>query len=113
MVVKRSLSRNRIRNLSRISRKRLTLEDKNQKGGSPAYKLHGNLGLLSKSSLEYNPLGLTTMNTNFSDHIVATSGGGRSSRTKRKKRGSRSKRQKRGSRSKRKIIRLKGNRNCS
>lgn len=59
------------------SRKRLVRPKDNQTGGSPAYRLHGNLGLLSQSSLDYSPLGLTTYEKGFSDHIVSTSGGGR------------------------------------
>lgn len=59
----------------KLSRKRVVL--KNQTAGSPAYRLHGDLGLLSQSSLEYSPIGLTTHQNGFSDHIVATTGGGR------------------------------------
>ena len=57
-------------------KKRIAIEEK-QKGGSPAYRLHGNLGLLSGTSLEYQPLGLTKYENEFSKHIVSTSGGGR------------------------------------
>lgn len=79
----------------KLSRKRIALKD-NQKGGSPAYRLHGNTGLLSQSSLEYSPLGLTTHEKGFSDHIVATSGGGR--RRRRSQRRRRSRGQRRGQR---------------
>ena len=48
-----------------------------QDGGSPAYRLHGDLGLLSGKSLSYSPIPLTVHGKEFSDHIVATSGGGR------------------------------------
>ena len=66
----------------KLSRKRVVL--KNQTAGSPAYRLHGNLGLLSQSSLEYSPVGLTTHESGFSDHIVSTSGGGRRRRSPRR-----------------------------
>ena len=60
------------------SKKKLTLDEKkNQAGGSPAYKLHGNQGLLNQSSLRYNELPLGLKQNGFSDHIVATTGGGR------------------------------------
>ena len=80
----------------KLSRKRITLKEGQQTGGSPAYRLHGNLGLLSQSSLEYSPIGLTTRESGFSDHIVATSGGGRRQRQRqrsRRRRGSQSRRQ--------------------
>ena len=56
----------------------------NQGGGSPAYRFHGNLGLLSQSSLQHTPIGLTSHLQNFSDHIVSTSGGGRRRRRRNK-----------------------------
>ena len=67
-------------------RKRITLadEEKKQAGGSPAYRFHGNSGLLSQSSLQHTPIGLTSHLKNFSDHIVSTSGGGRRGRRRNK-----------------------------
>ena len=58
----------------RFSRKRFS---KKQNGGSPAYRLLVNQGLLTKASLDHSQLGLTTHQNNYSDHIVSTSGGGR------------------------------------
>jgi len=78
--------RNSRKRSRKLSRKRIALKE-GQGGGSPAYRFHGNFGLLSGSSLEYSPIGLTTHQQGFSDHIVATSGGGnRKRRTYRKKR---------------------------
>ena len=65
--------KNSIRN-KRFSRKRLS---KKHKGGSPAYRLLVNQGLLTQSSLDHSQLGLTTHENNYSDHIISTSGGGR------------------------------------
>ncbi len=76
----------------KLSRKRITLKEGQQTGGSPAYRLHGNSGLLSQSSLEYSPVSLTRHESGFSDHIVATSGGGRR-RNRRRSRRQRSQRQ--------------------
>ena len=70
----------------KLSRKRIALKEGQQTGGSPAYRLHGNSGLLSQSSLEYSPVGLTKHESGFSDHIVATSGGGRRRRTRSQRR---------------------------
>ena len=83
---------------NRRSKKRLTLTlEEEQAGGSPAYRFHGESGLLSQSSLDYSPIGLTSHEQNFSDHIVATSGGGRRGS---RRRGSRSRgSRRRGSRS--------------
>ena len=39
---------------------------------------------ISQSSLEYSPVGLTTHESGFSDHIVSTSGGGRRRRSPRR-----------------------------
>jgi hypothetical protein len=82
---------------NRRSKKRLTLEEK-QAGGSPAYRFHGDSGLLSQSSLGYSPIGLTSHEQNFSDHIVATSGGGRRRRGSRRRGSRRRVTKRRGSR---------------
>ena len=73
--------KNSIRN-KRFSRKRLS---KKQKGGSPAYRLLVNQGLLTQSSLDHSQLGLTTHQNNYSNHIVSTSGGGRRNKSSLKK----------------------------
>ena len=79
--------RNSRKKTRKLSRKRITLKDGQQAGGPPAYRFHGNSGLLSGSSLEYSPIGLTTHQQGFSDHIVSTSGGGnRKKQNLRKKR---------------------------
>jgi hypothetical protein len=51
-------------------------KSRKQRGGSPAYRLHGSLGLLSQQSLNYAPVPLTVHGSGHSDHIVHTSGGG-------------------------------------
>ena len=57
--------------------KRLNIrKSRKQRGGSPAYRLHGSLGLLSQQSLNYAPVPLTVHGSGHSDHIVHTSGGG-------------------------------------
>jgi len=66
-------------------------------GGSPAYRYHGNLGLLSQSSLEYSPVPLTTHENGHSDHIVHTSGGGRCGSMKKSRRKGRGKSKRAGS----------------
>ena len=88
------------------SKKRLSLEEQErqkQSGGSPAYRLLGQQGLLNQSSLSYNSLPLGLTQNGFSDHIVSTTGGGRRSRSRsaRKSRSVRRSRSKsaRGSRS--------------
>ena len=88
--------RNSRKKTRKLSRKRITLKDGQQAGGSPAYRFHGNSGLLSGSSLEYSPIGLTTHQQGFSDHIVSTSGGGnRKKQNLRKKRRSQRRRSQR------------------
>jgi hypothetical protein len=51
-------------------------KSRKQRGGSPAYRLFGEQGLLSQSSLNHSPVPLTTHENGHSDHIVHTSGGG-------------------------------------
>ena len=93
MVIINKVSRKRLqikdkKILQLNDKKRLQLDEKKQVGGSPAYRLHGNTGLLSQTSLEHSPLGLTVHEQGFSDHIASTSGGGRV-RTRRNKRSKR------------------------
>ena len=85
---KKSLQLKDKKRLQLNDKKRLQLDEKKQAGGSPAYRLHGNTGLLSQTSLEHSPLGLTVHEQGFSDHIVSTSGGGRR-KTRRNKRSKR------------------------
>ena len=85
-------------------KKSLQLNEKKQAGGSPAYRLHGNTGLLSQTSLEHSPVGLTVHEQGFSDHIVSTSGGGRR-KTRRNKRSKRNMPKKSKSRKSRKRVR--------
>lgn len=77
---------------SKISKKKKIVLRGRQIGGSPAYKHVGDLGLLSRQSMQHSPLGLTQYNQNFSNHIVSTSGGGRRRNRTRRKRKNRSKR---------------------
>ena len=63
--------------------KRISIEDKNKVGGSPAYRLIGQQGLLNQSSLDYNQLQLGLTQNGFSNHIVSTTGGGMASKSKR------------------------------
>jgi hypothetical protein len=73
------------------------------KGGSPAYRLFQEQGLLNQQSIKYDKIPLTYFEKGFSDHIVATTGGGKKkirrsikkSKSKRNFRKSRSKRNKR------------------
>ena len=62
-----------------------------QDGGSPAYRYHGQLGLLSGSSLDHSPVPLTVHENGHSDHIVHTSGGGRCGSMKKSRRKGRGK----------------------
>lgn len=73
------------------------------KGGSPAYRLFQEQGLLNQQSIKYDKIPLTYFEKGFSDHIVATTGGGKKKKSKRNIRKSRSKRNIRKSRSKRNI----------
>jgi hypothetical protein len=66
--------------MARSNRSKRIKVDKEQAGGSPAYTLHGEQGLLSGKSFGYTPLPLTVHGAGFSDHIVSTSGGGRKAR---------------------------------
>jgi hypothetical protein len=69
--------------MARSNRSKRIKVDKEQAGGSPAYTLHGEQGLLSGKSFGYTPLPLTVHGAGFSDHIVSTSGGGRKARRSR------------------------------
>tara|TARA_X000000950_G_C13897866_1_gene653662 strand:+ start:1426 stop:1848 length:423 start_codon:yes stop_codon:yes gene_type:complete len=68
-----------------------------QDGGSPAYRYHGQLGLLSGSSLDHSPVPLTRHENGHSDHIVHTSGGGRCGSMKKSRRKGRGKSKRAGS----------------
>ena len=70
------------------------------KGGSPAYRLFQEQGLLNQQSIKYDKIPLTYFEKGFSDHIVATTGGGKK-RTRKSLKKTRSKRNIRKSRSKR------------
>jgi len=70
------------------------------KGGSPAYRLFQEQGLLNQQSIKYDKIPLTYFEKGFSDHIVATTGGGKK-RTRKSVKKTRSKRNIRKSRSKR------------
>ena len=85
---------------SKISKKKRIVLRGKQIGGSPAYKHVGDLGLLSRQSMEHSPLGLTQFHQNFSKHIVSTSGGGRTRNRQRRTRRKRKNRSKRRGRSK-------------
>ena len=85
---KKRLQLNDKKRLQLNDKKRLQLDEKKQAGGSPAYRLHGNTGLLSQTSLEHSQVGLTVHEQGFPDHIVSTSGGGRR-KTRRNKRSKR------------------------
>ena len=74
--------------MARSNRSKRIKVDKEQAGGSPAYTLHGEQGLLSGTSFGYTPLPLTVHGAGFSDHIVSTSGGGRKARRSRARRSS-------------------------
>ena len=93
--------------------KRIQLNKEKQMGGSPAYRYHGQLGLLSGSSLDHSPVPLTRHENGHSDHIVHTSGGGRCGSMKKSRKKGRGKSKRAGSIVGAMVIRNKNKRSTS